>query len=122
VDGSTPSFFAAWHSFEHPLVLFTTRARAGRERLGYPDVAAAFAQRLRDAGLLDWICNNTDVYVAQAIAWASPGGNRRQQLSDLRAQLRPQLLASPLMDARQFAVDLDGALRGIWRAWCAKER
>ena len=168
------------------------RLRVQSVRLGYPDVMAAFAQRLRDAGLSDaqfqlvgpaprdnylaayadvdlvldtfpypggtttveamwmgvptltlatpgmlgrqgaallvnaglpdWICNNPEAYVAQAIAWASPEGERRQRLSDLRAQLRPQLMKSPLMDAQHFAVDLDQALRGMWRDWCAQSR
>ena len=108
--GGTTTVEALWMGV--PTLTLATPGMLGRQGAGL----------LANAGLPDWICSNTDTYVAQAVAWASPEGERRQQLSDLRAQLRPQLLASPLMDARQFAVDLDGALRGMWRVWCAKER
>lgn len=108
--GGTTTVEALWMGV--PTLTLATPGMLGRQG----------AALLVNAGLPDWICNNADTYVAQAKAWASTEGERRQQLSDLRAQLRPQLLASPLMDARQFAVDLDGALRGMWRVWCAKER
>lgn len=51
--------------------------------------------------------------IAAELAGDAP---RRQQL---RATLRPRMQASPLMDARRFAADMEGAYRELWRAWCA---
>ena len=39
-------------------------------------------------------------------------------LSELRASLRQRLSASPLMDAAQFARDVETAYRQMWRTWC----
>ena len=39
----------------------------------------------------------------------------------LRDTLRPRLVASPLMDAKQFATDLEARYREMWRAWCGRE-
>lgn len=108
--GGTTTMEALWMGV--PTLTLATPGMLGRQGAGL----------LANAGLPDWICSNVDAYVAQAIAWASPEGERRQQLSNLRAQLRPQLMASPLVDARRFAVDLDVALRGMWRKWCVQNR
>ena len=39
-------------------------------------------------------------------------------LAELRRQLRERLQSSPVMDAPQFARDLEAAFRAAWRAWC----
>jgi predicted O-linked N-acetylglucosamine transferase (SPINDLY family) len=69
---------------------------------------------LRNAGLPDWIARDTDDYVAMAVAFAGD----LAALSDLRAGLRGQLLASPVCDAPRFARHFEAALRGMWRQWC----
>ncbi len=71
---------------------------------------------LHSAGLPDWIAGSEDDYIAKAIAFAGD----TQRLAALRAQLRQRVLASPLFDAPRFARNLEGALRGMWRAWCER--
>jgi len=70
---------------------------------------------LHNAGLSDWIARDQDDYVAKAVAFAGD----LAALSDLRAGLRSQLLASPVCDAPRFARHFEAALRGMWRQWCA---
>jgi predicted O-linked N-acetylglucosamine transferase (SPINDLY family) len=50
--------------------------------------------------------------VAAELAKDLPG------LRELRLTMRDRLLASPLMDHRRFAKDLEQAYRAMWRAWC----
>jgi predicted O-linked N-acetylglucosamine transferase (SPINDLY family) len=69
---------------------------------------------LHNAGLADWIAQDTDAYVAKAVAFAGD----LAALSSLRANLRGQLLASPVCDAPRFARHFEAALRGMWRQWC----
>lgn len=64
------------------------------------------------AGLADWVATDVDDYVRRAVAFAAD----REALARLRARLREQVLASPLFDAPQFAVDLASALRGMREA------
>ena len=40
------------------------------------------------------------------------------QLGELRAGLRQQMLASPLMNAARFAKNVDLIYRRIWQEWC----
>lgn len=40
------------------------------------------------------------------------------RLQELRVSLRERLLASPLMDSRRFAANLEKLYRQIWRKWC----
>ena len=70
---------------------------------------------LQNMGLPDWIAADTDDYVQKAAAFAAdPAG-----LAALRQNLRHRLLVSPLCDAPRFARNLELALRGMWRKWCA---
>lgn len=70
---------------------------------------------LHNVGLDDWVADDIATYVAKAAAFATD----RRALAELRQQLRPQLLASPLCDAPRFAGDLEAAFRGMWGRWCA---
>jgi protein O-GlcNAc transferase len=45
-----------------------------------------------------------------------------RRLAEFRAGLRERVMGSALGDARAFAGRFEGALRGIWREWCARER
>ena len=39
-------------------------------------------------------------------------------LSELRAGLRQRMQASPLVDGKQYAADVEAAFRRIWKTWC----
>jgi len=52
------------------------------------------------------------VHLAVALAHDLP------RLQQLRWTLRPRLEASPLMDARRFAGNLEAAYRWMWQKWC----
>ncbi|MBT3791392.1 MAG: tetratricopeptide repeat protein [Alphaproteobacteria bacterium] len=67
-----------------------------------------------NAGLPDWIARDDDDYVELAVAHSSD----LQKLISLRAQLRQQVLASPLFDGRRFAHNFEQALVGMWKKYC----
>ncbi|MFS2033145.1 tetratricopeptide repeat protein [Polaromonas sp. CT11-55] len=69
---------------------------------------------LMNAGLPEWIADDTDDYVRRAVAHAGD----LQKLSALRSGLRSQVLASPIFDAPRFARHFEAALRDVWRKWC----
>lgn len=64
-----------------------------------------------NAGLSDWVATDDDDYVNNAISLAAD----LQRLSKLRAVLRQQVLASPLLDAPRFARHFEEAVWGMWR-------
>lgn len=74
-------------------------------------IARQGASFMHCAGLPDWIANTREEYVHKAITFASD----LDALSLLRAQLRAQVLASPLMNAQQFAQDFEQLLFGLWQ-------
>lgn len=69
---------------------------------------------LANAGLNNWIANTTLDYVEIARSRSSD----LQSLCSLRAQLREQVLGSPIFDAPRFAQHFENALRDMWRNWC----
>lgn len=73
---------------------------------------------LHNAGLDEWIAPNEAAYVDLGARLAGDV----EGLAALRASLRNRMLASPLFDAPRFARNLEAAIRGMWRAWCAAER
>jgi len=74
------------------------------------------ASVLSVVGLQDWIATSADDYVQRAIRCASDIAT----LVELRSTLRGRVRASALMDARQFAGDMQAAWRTMWHSWCAK--
>jgi len=68
---------------------------------------------MANAGLADWIANDTEHYLAIATSHA---GNL-DRLASLRVALRPQVLSSPIFDAERFARHFADAMRGMWQAW-----
>lgn len=70
---------------------------------------------LQNIGLPGWIADGIDEYVEKAALFASDA----QTLSLLRKGMRERLTGSALCDAPRFARNLEDALRGMWKAWCA---
>jgi tetratricopeptide (TPR) repeat protein len=73
------------------------------------------ASHLFQAGLEDWIAASPADYVERARRAAAD----LPALARARATMRQRLSASPLLDARGFAIRLDALYRRIWREWCA---
>ena len=69
---------------------------------------------LNNVGLPELIAENTDEYVAKAVALA----NDHNKLRAVRHNLRDRVLASPLMDQKLFAKNMEDAYRQMWRKWC----
>ena len=55
-------------------------------------------------------------YVDIAVQWAAD----LPRLRAVRAELRQRLRASPLMDGKQYAADVDAAYRQMWKIWCSR--
>jgi len=79
--------------------------------LGDTLIARQGASFMHCVGLADWVATSREEYVSKAIALTSDLG----ALATLRAQLRQQVLASPLMHAEQFAQDFEQLLFGLWQ-------
>ena len=73
---------------------------------------------LHNAGLPDWIADDEADYPVLGARLAAD----ITALAALRAGLRQRMLASPLFDAPRFARNLEEAMRGMWRIWCAAQR
>lgn len=71
---------------------------------------------LSNVGHPELVARDVEGYVRIATELASD----RARLAGLRAALREQMRASPLMDAPRFARDFEAALRDMWRRWCAR--
>ncbi|MGD9689752.1 MAG: CDC27 family protein [Phycisphaerales bacterium] len=70
---------------------------------------------LRTVGLEEWIAGSEAEYVAIAARVAAD----RPGLAALRAGLRERLRSSALCDGPGFVRRWEGALRQMWRTWCA---
>jgi predicted O-linked N-acetylglucosamine transferase (SPINDLY family) len=81
---------------------------------GRTAVSRAGSTLLSHVGLERLIARNAEQYVelAAALIWDTSG------LAALRQELRSRLEASSVMDATQFARDVEAAFRTMWRAWC----
>src|SRR5439155_2442174 len=69
---------------------------------------------LNVVGLGELVAENGDDYlrIAQALATDLP------RLAALRAGLREQMRASPLLQGERFTRGLEQAFRQIWKNWC----
>jgi protein O-GlcNAc transferase len=70
---------------------------------------------LNNMGLPELIAQNPEQYVQIAVKLAGD----LPRLTELRKTLRPQMEASPLMDAKRFARNVEAAYRQMWRKWCS---
>lgn len=103
-NGHTTSLDALWMGV--PVVTRVGSAPAGRAGLS----------QLSNLGLQPLAANSDDEYVRIATTLA---GNV-DALAALRAELRPRMRRSPLMDAPRFARNIERAYREMWRDWCEK--
>jgi predicted O-linked N-acetylglucosamine transferase (SPINDLY family) len=70
---------------------------------------------LSNVGLPELVAQTPEDYVRIAVDLAKQTG----RLSELRAGLRGRLQASPMMDAKGLAKELESAYRREWERWCA---
>jgi predicted O-linked N-acetylglucosamine transferase (SPINDLY family)/Flp pilus assembly protein TadD len=77
--------------------------------------ARAGAGILRNAGLDGFIAVDDAGFVEKGVYWA----NHLAELAQIRAELRPRLAQSPGGQPDLIAAHLEGALRHMWRRWCA---
>lgn len=81
---------------------------------GTPAVGTVGSSLLTNIGHREWIAETRDQYVdiAADLARDIP------HLAWLRENLRPTMMASPVMDGPGFARDFENACRGMWKNWC----
>jgi predicted O-linked N-acetylglucosamine transferase (SPINDLY family) len=70
---------------------------------------------LNAVGLGSLAARDPEQYVKIAAALAA----KPAELAKLRADLRPRLSRSPLLDARRMARELEKVYRAAWQRWCA---
>lgn len=73
---------------------------------------------LTNSGLTELIAKTPAEYIEIAAALALDVN----RLAGLRQAIRPQMRQSPIMDAKQFALDMENAYRQIWQRWCTEKR
>ncbi len=101
--GGTTSCDALWMGV--PVVTL-----AGKTAIGRGGVSI-----LSNIGLGDLIAGTTEEYVETAVKLAGDHG----RLKELRRTMRDRMRASPLMDAKGFAADMERIYAEIWKKWCA---
>jgi predicted O-linked N-acetylglucosamine transferase (SPINDLY family) len=82
---------------------------------GATPVGRASFSLLSNVGLPELTAHSEHEYIELAAGLARD----LPRLASLRATLRERMKRSPLLDAAQFARDLEAAYRQVWRAWCA---
>ena len=78
-------------------------------------VGRAGVSQLTNLGLPELIAQTPEQFVRIARGLS----NDLPRLAELRRTLRARMQASPLMDARRFARNIEAAYREMWRKWCA---
>jgi protein O-GlcNAc transferase len=101
--GGTTTCDALWMGV--PTV--TLRGRTAVGRMG--------VSILSNVGLHDWIAETPEQYVSIAVRMAGD----LTKLAELRSELRKKMERSPLMNAKLFAADMEGAYRQMWKTWCS---
>jgi predicted O-linked N-acetylglucosamine transferase (SPINDLY family) len=102
--GGTTTMDALWMGV--PVITLAGRSAVGRGGVSI----------LTNVGLPELIARTPDEYAAIARALA---GDRRR-LAELRRRLRGRMEASPLLDGRQYAADVEAAFRRMWETWCGR--
>lgn len=81
---------------------------------GATHVSRVGVSLLSSIGLPELVADNPEQY----IQIASDLANNLPRLNELRSTLRQRMQASPLMDTKSYAQDIEAAYRTIWRNWC----
>jgi protein O-GlcNAc transferase len=102
-NGGTTTCESLWMGV--PVVSRTGRSGASRSGISL----------LSNAGLARLVARSWEDYVDTALRLATD----LPALAQLRATLREQLRASPLLDAEGLTRDLESLYRAAWRKWCA---
>jgi protein O-GlcNAc transferase len=101
-NGHTTTLDSLWMGV--PVVTMTGETVVGR---------AGFSQ-LSNLGLTDLSTSTPDEFVKCAADLAGD----LSRLIELRRTLRDRMKASPLLDGKQFARDIEAAYRSIWKTYC----
>ncbi len=102
--GTTTTCEALWMGC--PVVTLTGRTHV--QRVG--------ASLLQQIGRTEWIAETETTYLEIATELAGD----RERLAAVRQGLRTVLRASPLLDGKRLAREMEDAYRHAWRAWCAR--
>jgi predicted O-linked N-acetylglucosamine transferase (SPINDLY family) len=70
---------------------------------------------MKNVGHPDWVAKNADEYVQIATNLVSD----LPKLAEIRRSLRATMIASPLMNGKGFALDMEAAYRRAWERYCA---
>ncbi len=81
---------------------------------GKAHVSRVGVSLLTNVGLPEMIARNEEEYVSIAARLAAD----LPRLAEIRRTLRDRMSASPLMNGRAFAQDMEAAYRDVWRRWC----
>jgi protein O-GlcNAc transferase len=102
-SGGTSTCDALWMGV--PTVTLRGRTAAGRGSVSM----------LSNVGLTDWIAETSEQYLSIAVKMAGD----LSKLAELRLGLRRRMEQSPLMNAGQFAAEMEAAYRRMWETWCS---
>jgi predicted O-linked N-acetylglucosamine transferase (SPINDLY family) len=83
---------------------------------GRPSVGRLGSSILEGVGHPEWIARSEEEYIEQAVALASD----LPKLAGIRANLRQEMQASPLMDEAGFARRVEDAYRDMFKQWCER--
>jgi protein O-GlcNAc transferase len=83
---------------------------------GQTHVSRVGASLLTSVGLTELIAVDRQQYIQIAAALAADS----DRLAEYRRTLRARMNASPLMDGKRFAREIESAHRQMWRAWCSQ--
>ncbi|MBC7502345.1 MAG: tetratricopeptide repeat protein, partial [Herminiimonas sp.] len=101
-NSGTTTYEALWMGL--PVITLASRPSVGR--LG--------ASILSCIGRPEWIARDCDEYIERAVALAED----IPALEKIRASLRAEMQASPLLDRPGFVRDMENAYRAMWQTWC----
>lgn len=101
-NGTTTTCEALWMGV--PVIVMAGRVHASR-------VGASLMSSL---GLEELVAQDPLSYLQRAVSLASDV----TLLSELRFELRGRLAVSPICDADQLTLDVEGAYRSMWQQWC----